>query len=194
MFTTIFFRFYSNRETKSTMAISVVTIILCLAWTQTNGVVLVEKINSNGLMFREMGHAYSYERNWKIITIITKEKFEEEEKFIKNRIIDLRNLQNKYQNKNIGIVLHEFERLSDIIKEINSVITYEQPTRHNRWLLPFLGSFAEWAIGNPDEDTLKEIISQIEENRKHQQFSDIIVRNHTMFIGRLMEAIEKRIQ
>lgn len=101
---------------KPTMVMSMVTLVIwCLAWTQTNGSVVVENIHSNGLMFREMGYVYAYEESWKIMTVITREKFEKEEKFIKDRIRELKNLQDVYQNKNIGMVLNEFERLASVI-------------------------------------------------------------------------------
>lgn len=177
-----------NKATLFTIAIT----LFCLAWTTTNGIVVVEKIQSNGLMFRNMGHVYAYKKNWKIVTVITKNKFLKEEKFIQTRIEELENLKLKYKNKNIDMVLNEFKRLAEIINEINTIVMGEQPERNKRSVIPIGGTFVQWLLGNPDEETLLQIFQQIDELRKHNEFTDSITKNNTIYMGKLIDAIEKR--
>lgn len=166
--------------------------VLGLTMVRIDAIVTVEKIETNGLMFKTMGNVYSYEQSWKIVTVISEEKFKEEQIFIESRINDLKKLNDKNTNKNVNFVLEEFERLNNVIKEINSIVLDEKPTRIKRAIVPFGGTLVEWILGNPDEYTLKEIIKQIEENRQNNIQTDLIIKNQTIYMQKLIEAIEEK--
>jgi hypothetical protein len=186
----------SHRNTSIPILTYVIIMILLYSylWSHVHGVVQIEKMDTNGLMFKKMGYVYTYEQSWKIITMIPEEKFTSEQKFIKTRINDIKMLQNSVgsENKNILIVMEEFERLNDVIKEINTIVTEERPKRQKRALFPFGGTLVEWILGNPDKYTVQEMLSQIENNKLKNNITDYFVRNQTIYMGKLIEAIENK--
>jgi hypothetical protein len=157
------------------------------------GSVTVEQSAANGLIFKPTSSVFFFNKMWNVMTYISKEKIRYEQYYINDHITQLEHLKLKLNNdKHIQMVLDEILKLGEVINETDGIILNHTPKREKRAILPFVGSLIEYLFGNPDMDTMKEIIREIEENKQNNIQKDKIIHSNTIFIGRLIETIENK--
>lgn len=92
----------------------------------------VKNINSNGILFRELGYTSTYttEEIWKVVTMISIKEYLAQPNKIMNRITELKGLKRELTNNitiaNVDAIVFELGKLSESIDQLNVVIISKQ--------------------------------------------------------------------
>lgn len=149
-------------------------ILFLLTSSVALAMVNVKNINSNGILFRELGYTSTYttEEIWKVVTMISIKEYLAQPNKIMNRITELKGLKRELTNNitiaNVDAIVFELGKLSESIDQLNVVIIGKQldhrrSTRETSAAFPFVGSAIEWAFGNPDQKTIGNIKEKIDD-------------------------------
>lgn len=194
-------------------------ILLGISLPAINGVIQNSPFTSNGLIFKPVADVYKYKEMRNVMTSIPQSYLKTQQANMATHISDLEELQKRMKNSDsFSAVVVEIKRLADALDEISNLITensnYTTKTsdfttkasnlttkaynfttkteRKRRAILPFMGTFIQWAFGNPDEETKEEILELIRMNTVYQQHTDRLVYEHTIFIKSLTESIKMK--
>lgn len=168
-------------------------------WTpKILGVIRNDPITSNGLIFKPVADVYKFKEMRNIMTSIPQSYLKLQQGSMATHISDLEELQGKVnKNENFKVVVNEIKKLANSLEEINDMLTGSAKisvklARRRRAILPFVGSFIEWAFGNPDDTTKKEILEMMHKLSSNQETTDRVVLNHSIFIRSLTESIKAK--
>jgi IS1 family transposase len=168
-------------------------------WTPTIfGVVKNDPMTSNGLIFKPVADVYKFKEMRNIMTSIPQSYLKLQQGSMATHISDLEELQGKLKNnENFKVVVNEIKKLANSLEEINDMLTGSPKislklARRRRAILPFVGSVIEWAFGNPDDTTKKEMLELMRKLSSNQEATDRVVLNHSIFIRSLTESIKAK--
>lgn len=153
----------------------------------------MQLVNTSGLLYNHLGDVYAYEKTWRILTNVDREDYEREFEEMRARSKWVKDWQEKYADKVfMGGVSYQLNTLIDAISGKNDLMFNRRtpPLRKKRAILPFIGSSIEWLFGNPDEDSMDEVIRLIKENKKEIRALSHHVANQTVITGKLADIIQ----
>lgn len=157
---------------------------------QLRAEVHMHMVNTSGLMYNHLGDVYAYEKTWRIITNVDREDYEREFEDMRARNKWVKDWQTRFAEEVfMGGVSYQLNTLIDAISDKNDLMFNRRtrPTRRKRAILPFIGGAIEWLFGNPDEDSMDEVIRLIKENKKHIKELTHHVANQTIITGKLAD-------
>lgn len=130
--------------------------------------VTVNTIESNGLLMKKLGNAFTYEKSINLIISTPIQDYMHQQQFIEFCIGELSNMQNhSYYKNGFENVMFELRNIMNTINEMNGIVK-DLSKRDKRALFPIVGEIYEYFFGSASEKTVKEIWDQLdEENEKH---------------------------
>lgn len=169
-------------------------VIFALTITATVAIIDIKPIQTNGLLFEEEGKVYIVEEIWKIFTKMPIKEYLMEPIMLQSRIDQLKMIQEMLKEKsdieNIAMLIDEIQKLVNSIEQLNSII-YVKRVKRNAFF-PLIGRGIELFFGNPDEDSMNEIINKLDDLERSNLNTKMMLTNNTMLTTKLIENMEAR--
>lgn len=156
----------------------------------------IVEMNSTGILFQQLGKAYTFGENWRIISLGHLQNYTQEAVRIEQYLKYLKDLKININNvtliSDLTLLINEFQILLESINDINEIIIEkEHPKRKTRAILPLIGKGIQLIFGNPDEDTANEIFQKLEDLRKTDQEIIISLQNQTIITEKIVETTKE---
>lgn len=168
--------------------------ILTVAAIYTSAYVVVDRVNTNGMILMKIADALPYSKSLNLVIATPIKAYVEQQSFIEECIVNLENLRDNSKHKiNIDSVIYEFKYLSNIIRDMNHMIRgNSNRKKRSRAMLPGVGEFFESFIGTASEKTIDKIYEILrQEGEKRIQIVGMLESQSNSTI-KMIELIQNR--
>lgn len=151
----------------------------------------VNNVETNGLLLKYLGTVHTYEKSINLVISIPHEEYLQQQNFIKNCIIELEKFQ-KTRKMNLDNILFEFKSIQETVNEINTIIMKSKRRIQKRSLFPWAGKAYEFLFGLASEDTVNEILGNINDTQEKVLVLAEGIRNQSDRITDTIDSIQAK--